>query len=191
MKLVAVLIGVGMLGAPNPDAGIELFRKGKLAEAEKALREAVSAEPSNARAQRFLGMTLASQNKLDDAAGVLERAKQLEEGSDTQVAFAHLYLAQKNLSQAEAALMEGTGEEADFARGLLAMQRKEYAEAARHFETVIQANPENSYAHYHAGLAYNGLKRKDKMLTHFELFLRMNPDAPEARKVRAVMRTGN
>jgi tetratricopeptide (TPR) repeat protein len=191
MKLLAVLIGVGVLGAANPDAGIELFRKGKLAEAEKALREVVSAEPSNARAQRFLGMALASQNKVDDATAVLNRAKQLEEGTETQVAFAHLYLAQKNLSQAEAALMEGTGEEADFARGLLAMQRKEYAEAARHFEAVIQANPENSYAHYQAGLAYNGLKRKDKMLTHFELFLRMNPEAPEARKVRAVMRTGN
>jgi hypothetical protein len=37
-------------------------------------------------------------------------------------------------------------------------------------------------------MAYNGLKRPDKMLTHFELFLKMKPDAPEARKVNSVVR---
>ena len=35
----------------------------------------------------------------------------------------------------------------------------------------------------------NGLRRPDKMLTHFQLFLKMKPDAPEARKVRAVLKT--
>jgi tetratricopeptide (TPR) repeat protein len=191
MRALAFLLLAAALGIANDQAGIGLFKKGKLADAEKVLRDAVAAEPSNARALRFLGMTLVAQNKLDDAAAILNRANEMEAGVDSQVALAHLYIARKDLAQAETALTEGAGEEADYARGLLALQRKEFQEAARHFESVIQVNPENSYAHYHAGMAYNGLKRKDKMLTHFELFLRMNPEAPEARKVRAVLRTGN
>jgi len=38
-------------------------------------------------------------------------------------------------------------------------------------------------------MAYSGMKRPDKMLTHFDLFLKARPDAPEARKVRAVLKT--
>ena len=42
-----------------------------------------------------------------------------------------------------------------------------------------------------AELAYNGAKRPDKMLTQFEMFIRLKPDAPEAKKVRAVLTTGH
>jgi regulator of sirC expression with transglutaminase-like and TPR domain len=56
-------------------------------------------------------------------------------------------------------------------------------------EAYLSKYPEQAYAHYYAGLAYNGVRRPDKMLTHFELFLKLKPDAPEARKVRSVMRT--
>jgi tetratricopeptide (TPR) repeat protein len=184
------LMAFGMLAA-DAGQGIDLFRKGKFAQAEESLRAFVSAEPENARARRYLGMALVSQNKLAEAAEMLNRAQEQEPGPESQTALAHLYIAQKDFEKAESALSEGKGEEAEFARGLLALHRKQSGEAARHFESVLEANPENSYAHYHAGMAYNGLKRKDKMLTHFELFLRMNPDAPEARKVRAVLRTAN
>lgn len=191
MKPLVFLFLAGILGAADAGQGIELFKKGRYAEAEKALREAASAEPENARVQRYLGLTLVSQNKLDEAATALNRANELEAGGESQTALAHLYIAQKDYDKAESALAEGSGEESDYARGLLALHRKQYDAAAQKFEQVLQANPENSYAHYQAGLAYNGLKRKDKMLTHFELFLRMNPDAPEARKVRAVLKTAN
>ena len=49
-------------------------------------------------------------------------------------------------------------------------------------------NPENPYAHYYAGLAYNQIKRPDKMLEHFRTFLKLAPEAPEAPKVRALLR---
>jgi hypothetical protein len=57
-------------------------------------------------------------------------------------------------------------------------------------KNVIDKKPEHAYAHYYLGMAYNGLRQPDKMMTEFEMFLRMKPDSPEARKVRAVMRTG-
>jgi hypothetical protein len=57
------------------------------------------------------------------------------------------------------------------------------------FEQYLSVHPEAAYAHYYAGMAYSAIRRPDRMLTHFEQFLRMKPDAPEARKVRAVMRS--
>jgi tetratricopeptide (TPR) repeat protein len=70
------------------------------------------------------------------------------------------------------------------------VNRDKHQEAADALEAYLEKNPNHAYAHYYAGLAYNGLRRPDRMLNHFEHFLRLKPDAPEARKVRAVVRTG-
>jgi tetratricopeptide (TPR) repeat protein len=73
-------------------------------------------------------------------------------------------------------------------RGLMNFHKKDNEAAARELEQYLEAHPEFAYAHYYAGMAYSAMRRPDKMLTHFEQFLRMKPDAPEARKVQAVMR---
>ncbi len=66
---------------------------------------------------------------------------------------------------------------------------RDLPEAAKDFEAHLEKHPEDAYAHYNAGLAYNRMKRPDKVLTHFEMFVKMRPDAPEARKVRAVLQS--
>ena len=68
--------------------------------------------------------------------------------------------------------------------------RQRFNEAISSFESYLKDHPNQPYAHYYAGLAYNGAKRPDKMLSQFDMFLRLKPDAPEARKVRAVLSTG-
>jgi tetratricopeptide (TPR) repeat protein len=133
---------------------------------------------------------LLEQKKFDEAAGQLNRAAELEPSAETKGALARLYAEKKEFDQAEAALDGASGEDADYAKGLVLLQRKQFDESARLLEGYTEANPNHAYAHYYAGMAYNGSKRKDKMLSHFEMFLRLNPDAPEARKVRAVMQTG-
>ena len=70
------------------------------------------------------------------------------------------------------------------------MNRKQYQDAARDLEAYSGSHPDFAYAHYYAGMAYNGMKRPDKMLTHFEMFVRMKPEAPEARRVRSVLQSG-
>ena len=59
-------------------------------------------------------------------------------------------------------------------------------------EFALQADNSDWSVFYYSGhgLAYNGAKRPDKMLTHFGIFVKLKPDAPEARKVRAVLSTG-
>ena len=75
-----------------------------------------------------------------------------------------------------------------FYRGQLALAQKNYKAAAADLEKAIELDPDNAHAHYYAGLAYNGLKRPDQMVKQFQVFLRMAPNAPEAAKVRSVLR---
>ena len=169
------------------DRGIEEFRKSNNSEAESLLRKAVEQQGDNARAHAFLAMALVEQQKTSEAETHAKKADELDP-SVGKLALARLYIEQKKLDEAEAALKDANPEEVQYIRGLLNFHRGRHQEAADDLEAYSSKNPEHAYAHYYAGLAYNGLKRPDKMLTHFELFLRLKPDAPEARKVRSVLR---
>lgn len=175
--------------ADDVDRGEKLYRQGKFKEAETELRRAVEQDESSARAHRFLGLALLEQDRIDDASRHITKADEIDPNGETKAALACLYIAQKDFAKAEAALGEASGEDLDYVRGLLHLHRKEYTEAVKDFETDLNNRPDNAYSHYYAGLAYNGMKRPDKMLTHFELFLKARPNAPEARKVRAVLKT--
>jgi tetratricopeptide (TPR) repeat protein len=171
------------------DRGVELYRQDKYSEAEAELRRAVEQDDANARAHRYLGLALLRQERLDDASRHLTRADEIGPSGDTKAALAWLSIERKDFSKAEATLAEASGENLEFVRGLLRFYRKEHEAAAEDFETDLKNRPDHAYAHYYAGMAYSGMKRPDKMLTHFELFLRARPNAPEAKKVRAVLKT--
>jgi tetratricopeptide (TPR) repeat protein len=98
-----------------------------------------------------------------------------------------VYIEQKKFDEAEAAVKDAAMDELQYVRGLLNFHRGRHQEAVDDLEAYLSKYPEHAYAHYYAGLAYNGLRRPDKMLTHFEIFLKLKPDAPEARKVRSVL----
>jgi tetratricopeptide (TPR) repeat protein len=189
-RLLAGLWFSGLLFSSDLNRGIELYKQGKYSEAESELRSVITENDNNARAHRHLGLAMIEQRKFDEAAAQLNRAAELEPDGETKGAVARLYAEKKEFDRVEAALEGASGEDAAYARSLLQLQRKQYEEAAQGLETYLESNPNHSYAHYYAGMAYNGSGRKDKMLSHFEMFLRLNPDAPEARKVRAVLQTG-
>jgi tetratricopeptide (TPR) repeat protein len=179
----------GLAFGADLDRGVELYKEGKYAEASATLRAVVEEEPENGRAHRYLGLALLGEEKLPEAARHLEKAGELDPGGETKLALARLYLEQKEFGKADAVLGEAEGEDLEYVRGQVHLNQKRYDQAARDLDAYIKKNPEEAYAHYYAGLAYNGLRRPDRMLTHFELFLKLKPDAPEARKVRSVMKT--
>jgi len=166
-----------------------LYRKGNFAESASVLRRVVDQDQENARANLYLGLALIEQNKIGEAEGFINKADELVPNGETKLGKARLYIEKKNYDAAEEALRDAEGEDVLYVRGLLDLSRKRYDEAAREFEEYSQSHPDHAYAHYYAGMAYNGARRPDKMLTHFEIFLRMKPDAPEARKVQSVLRS--
>ena len=188
---IAVLMGFSAtLLLADTDRGVELYRQGKYAEAQSELSKAVEANADDARARRFLGLALVEQHKPSDAQEHLAKADELDPSGDSKLALARMYIEQKNLDKAEELLGDAQGEDLNYVRGLLQFNRQQHKDAAASLESYLQDQPNHPYAHYYAGLAYNGAKRPDKMLSHFEMFLRLKPDAPEARKVRAVLSTG-
>ncbi|HYP12604.1 MAG TPA: tetratricopeptide repeat protein [Bryobacteraceae bacterium] len=171
------------------DHGRELYQQGKYSEAESELQKVVGENGDDAQARLFLGLSLLEQNKLENAKPHLERADQLAASGETKVALAHLFALQKEVDRAEAALAEASGPDVGYVRGLYLLHKGNFEESARAFESYLETSKSRPYAHYYAGLAYNGVRQTDKMLTHFEMFLRLKPDAPEARKVRNVVRS--
>jgi len=175
-------------GAQDLDQATGLYRQGKYSEAEAALRKVVANQGSSAAANRYLGLALIEQGKTADAEQYIKKANELDSSGENKAALARLYAEQKDYDKAKQTLNGAEGDQATYTRALVALNAKQYDEAARDFESFLQSNPEHAYSHYYAGMAYNGMKRPDKMLTHFELFLKLRPDAPEARKVQSVLR---
>jgi len=193
MNRIPAAIFLGLAGTvllADTDRGVDLYRQGKYAEAQAELSKSVESNSGDARAQRFLGLALVEQHKPAEAQEHLTKANELDPGGDSKLALARLYIEQKDLGKAEELLNGADGEDLDYVRGLLQFNRQQNAEAAASLERYLKSHPDHAYAHYYAGLAYNGAKRPDKMLSHFEMFVRLKPDAPEARKVRAVLTTG-
>jgi len=189
LYLCVLCLGVGGLGvAQELERGIEMYRKNDFAQAAATLRPYVEKNPGNARANLYLGLALVEQGKVDDGAQFLVKADEMEPGGESKAGMARLYVEQKNYEKADEALADASGEEVPYVRGLLELNRKQFEDAARDLESYSQSHPNSAYAHYYAGMAYNGAKRPDKMLTHFEIFIKMKPDAPEARKVQSVLR---
>jgi tetratricopeptide (TPR) repeat protein len=175
----------------DTDRGVDLYRQGKFADAQSELTKVLQGNPDDARAHRYLGLALVEQHKPSDAASHLNKANDLDPIDDSKLALARLYVEQKDYDKAQSILDNADGPDKDYVRGLLQLGRQQNSEAAASLESYLKNNPDNAYAHYYAGLAYNGAKRPDKMLTQFELFLKLRPDAPEAKKVRAVLSTGH
>jgi tetratricopeptide (TPR) repeat protein len=98
--------------------------------------------------------------------------------------------AQGALDAANQAVAHGEAlPEAHFQRGLALNARRDMAEAAAAFDRAAQLDPAFAYAHYYAGIAYSKVKRVDLMAQHFDMFLKLAPQAPERPEVQSIMRT--
>jgi tetratricopeptide (TPR) repeat protein len=189
---ILLLSGLGTLAvAADKNRGMDLYRQGKFSDAQSELSQVCDQSPGDAQAHRYLGLALVEQHKASDAEAHLNKANELDPSDESKLALARLYVEKKQYDQAQSMLDGADGPSKDYVRGLLQLGRQQNADAAASLESYLKSNPNDPYAHYYAGLAYNAAKRPDKMLTQFELFLKLRPDAPEAKKVRAVLSTGH
>ena len=172
----------------------ELYEAKKYSEAEAALREVLAEEPGNSRARHTLGLALLGLKNYGEAANEIQKAIEAGPATDTMhVDLAHAYVELKEWDKAEAALRAAEEIKSDnpdihYYRGRVAAARKDYAAAVTGYEKAIELNPRHAYAHYYAGIAYNQLKRADKTVQHFSIFLKLAPDSPEAKKVESLLR---
>jgi tetratricopeptide (TPR) repeat protein len=192
LALISVL-SLGFLLAPasgnEVDKGVDLYHRSEYAEAHSVLEKVTNSEPDNARAHLFMGLALIGEDQVDAAERHLKRADELQASDDTKAGLALHAIAKRDLQRAESLLGGAQGDLSDYARGVLYVHQKKNEEAVPILEQYLEKYPSSAYAHYYAGLAYSSMRKNDRMLRHFEHFLALRPNAPEARKVRSVVRT--
>jgi len=74
-------------------------------------------------------------------------------------------------------------------RGVAHAGKENFPAAAADLEKAIELNPGDAQSHYFAGMVYGRLNQTDKMVDHYEAFLRLSPESPEAAKVQSLLRS--
>lgn len=68
--------------------------------------------------------------------------------------------------------------------GTIFLKNKQYKEAIKEFERVLELRPSDSDTHYNLGVLYDDyLKDREKALYHYQKYLAINPKAADAKKV--------
>lgn len=73
--------------------------------------------------------------------------------------------------------------------GIVQTLRNDFGGASEALEKAAEIDGTDAYAHYYAGLAASKLRRTDRMIAHFEAFIRLAPEAPERPTVETLLRT--
>lgn len=184
--------------AEQPARGIELYKEKKYSEAAKQLQTAVEAEPANPVARYYLGLSLLELEKYQEAERYFADLEREAEESpprldQVKIGLARAQMERKQYDQArkkldEALELKPDNPEVFLYRGRLNLHLENYGAAAKELDKAIELDPKQPYAHYYAGIAYSNLRRPDRMVNHFQMFLKLAPDAPEAPKVRSLLR---
>lgn len=196
----ALLLVSWGLRAEDLETGRSQFEKKQFKDAEATLRAVLEAEPGNAEALHYLGKTLIEEKKYKEAEPFLEKAARGNPQARVDLAKAQMYQekldpALRTLSEAEQDLKaeeeRAKSAEADLhlTRGMILLKRDKFADAAKELNTTLDLEPKNAYGHYYMGMAQSRLRRPDLMAQHFEIFLQLEPNSPEAARVRSLLRS--
>lgn len=191
---IGLLASASVLAAQDVSEGAKQYREHRFAEADKALRAEVNANGENAEARALLGRNLASMQKIDEGEAEIRKAQEMGLAEDkVQVAMAAAAIERRDTGKAlellnQAAEKNPESAEAFHYRGMVKTQQKDFQGGIADLEKAVELDPARAYTHYYLGLAYNGVKRPDKMAEHLQQFLKLAPDAPDADKVRSVLK---
>ena len=191
---VAVLAAAAALNAQEVTEGVKQYREQRYAEAENTLRGEADARSDNAEARAMVGRNLAALQRIDEGEAEIRRAQEMGLPEDrVNVALATAAIERRDAGRAMELLnraieLNSNSAEAYHYRGMVKTQQKDFEGAIADLEKAVELDPSRAYTHYYLGLAYNGVKRPDQMARHLQEFLNMAPNAPDADKVRSVMK---
>lgn len=192
--------------AADLETGKRLFEEKKYPEAEKTLREVVGAEPDGTDANFYLGMSLVELSKYKEAEPFLEkaaaskpeariglgRAYMMEDRLDDalhtlDLAQADLDAAAKDQAEKARSLEAETGEVSRY-RGMILLKQNKFDDAYKQLTKAVELDPMEPYSYYYLGMASSRLKKPDQMVKNFQMFLKLAPNAPEAPKVKSLLK---
>ncbi|MGH6771031.1 MAG: tetratricopeptide repeat protein [Xanthobacteraceae bacterium] len=155
------------------------------------LREAIAADPGQARLHRLLGMALSRLDRNEEALASIGCAIALEprraelhgNRADVLVALGRLDAAVESYDRA-LALAPGSVE--DWCnRGAVLIDLKRYEDAVASFERALVLSPDFAPAHYNHGNALVALERPAEAVASFDKAIALVPDYADAHNNRA------
>ena len=70
--------------------------------------------------------------------------------------------------------------------GTIFLQNRQYREAIKEFEGVLELRPNDPETHYNLGVLYDDYQKdREKALYHYQKYLTINPKAPDAKKIES------
>jgi len=133
-------------------AASEFIKGNDFTGAERQCRKSLELNPKSAKAHAILGISLARQDKLDEANG-------------------HLL---------EAIRLDPTDYEAHYTLGQTMTRQKKFDDAIRHFSTVLKLRPDYTQAHGYIGSLLLAKGTLDQAEAHLSEALRLDPNYADA-----------
>ncbi len=150
------------------EKGVKLAGENKINEAIQAFQRAVEFKPDFAEAYMNLGILLFRQQKDDEAEKAFLEALELK--PEDSLCINHL--AEINYEKA---------------KGLL--QKNKTDEALEKLKLAYSFKADHAYVIYLLGFVYNEKEMKDEAIKHLDTFLQLEPNSPQAEKVKELLKT--
>lgn len=202
LSVIAILIGgISLQIMAQTEKGIELYNSWEYEKAGKVLQAVLEKEPANFQARYYLGLSLLMQGKYQEALDALQKAKASIDDSTAsgeagppdkgqlEIAFTQAYLGLKRIPEVLESLEAAEKAKANPVdihtfRGAYYLEKNSVKEAAQELEKAIELDSHNAYTYYYAGFAHLRSGNPAKAVQMFQVFLTLNPYAPEAEKTR-------
>jgi tetratricopeptide (TPR) repeat protein len=175
------------LDEPNPlasalaNAGWDLLRSGKMAEAETALHEAIAADPSHAGSHSGLGFLYSRRGLLEDAARELRTAKASDfrrVEARTELGFVLLRLGKDEEALwefREVLRVDPRLGRAHVGLGLTLARHDKVGEAITEYSEAVRLDPKDAVAFDSRGHAYAQKGELDRAILDYGEVIRLNP----------------
>ncbi|WP_026841185.1 tetratricopeptide repeat protein [Citrifermentans bremense] len=142
-------------------SGLAFYQKKDYARATGELKRAISMDPTNTQAYKFLASAYQAQGKTDEAIKTYKNSLALDPTQDAiHTSLGNIYLQQKKYNLAErefkdAAKLNPTDTLAPYTLGQLYVQTERYGEAETQFKKVSRMAPTDPNPYYSLGALYN------------------------------------
>jgi len=177
------------------NTGVAALNVGDYDTAARKFRTALEEDPELVPAYSALAVVLVGQEKYEEA---LEAANQtLERDPDNARALRMRYQALRLLGRLDEAAQAFQKLSADEQIEALNLQYNratdlfnagQTQEAAEVLEGIVAARPDHAKAHYMLGLSYTNLNQPDAARTHFQRFIELAPNDPDAATAQEMLK---
>jgi tetratricopeptide (TPR) repeat protein len=168
----------------------KLYERGALDEAVQR----AEGERDNPESTYLAAQAAAKMNNNDRAGQEYARLRETGDESWRAIGESGALLTEGNADGAMDAANRAVGANGDnpyahYQVGMVATRQGNYEGSLEAFSRALERKPDLAYAHYYAGVASQRLRQMARMSQHFEIFMKLAPEAPERTAVAAILRT--